>query len=764
MRAAKFSSVFRRFLISYIILLLIPNIAGYMSYRTSIDVAQSSSIENSLMLLKQSEEILERRLAEVEGFTKQLAINQDLNRLISEKKQGETYNVYGLWKMARDVADYSQTNDFLQNFYIYFNNYDVVVTPGSVYFRPEHYYELNQYAGVSFEEWKKTIVEATHEQEILPLRSFKLGKRDLSVLTFAQSLPLNSFRNPQATVVVLIDETKIGSLLESVSSQYGGWAFITDSKGNTLTSQGIEESEIRKLAPSPGEIKETSRFDNGTLLITIRSEKTGWLYTAGIPKQALMEKANKIKYMTWTLSAAASLAGLIIGLLLAYRNSAPINRLLNAFKEQNGLDTANMKNEYDFLAGNISNLIVSNKLLQTELNSQIPLLRDAFIKRLLAGEFNSPQELEAVASQIGFGLDGRSGYASIIKISGYGGIDSKEIIEELSVARLIVKQTLNEIDADLHMTDLGSDKITILFSSEHEPGSGWKDAIETKLARLVESIYANYRISVTVAMGGLYRTLSEINRSFDEAAQAMDYAVYLDEKGTVWFQDTMRETTVYYYPIDTEHRLLNTVKAGEIDEGKRIVAQIFDRNFTERELSREMTEQLIGEMKGTLLKLLDQKAFQDAEFSEAVQNQIVHIQPADGIEQVRRSLESILEQFCGWIAKKKSDLHHETVHEITSFIERSYGDPDLTLYRIAETVGRPEKYISQLFREQTGENLSDYLERTRIGKASDLLIENRLTIDEIAFQVGYNSAHSFRRAFKRVRGVSPSMYRQSVDE
>ncbi|HUC94238.1 MAG TPA: hypothetical protein VMS09_19855 [Paenibacillus sp.] len=189
MREAKFSSVFRRFLISYIILLLIPNIAGYVSYRTSIDVAESSSIENSLMLLKQSEEILERRLAEVEGFTKQLAINQDLNRLISEKMQGETYNVFGLWKMARDVADYSQTNDFLQNFYIYFNNYDVVLTPGSVYFRPEHYYELNQYVGVSFKEWKKTIVEAPHEQEILPLRSFKQGKRDLSVVTFAQSLP-----------------------------------------------------------------------------------------------------------------------------------------------------------------------------------------------------------------------------------------------------------------------------------------------------------------------------------------------------------------------------------------------------------------------------------------------------------------------------------------------------------------------------------------------------------------------------------------------
>lgn len=113
------------------------------------------------------------------------------------------------------------------------------------------------------------------------------------------------------------------------------------------------------------------------------------------------------------------------------------------------------------------------------------------------------------------------------------------------------------------------------------------------------------------------------------------------------------------------------------------------------------------------------------------------------------------------IAKKKSDLVHETVQETKRFIEKAYSDPDLTLYRIAETIGRPEKYISQLFKEHTGENLFDYLERIRIGKASSLLLENRLTIDEITVHVGYNSAHSFRRAFKRVKGVSPSAYRST---
>lgn len=83
---------------------------------------------------------------------------------------------------------------------------------------------------------------------------------------------------------------------------------------------------------------------------------------------------------------------------------------------------------------------------------------------------------------------------------------------------------------------------------------------------------------------------------------------------------------------------------------------------------------------------------------------------------------------------------------------------------MAEQVERPEKYISQLFKEVTGVNFSDHLIKVRMDQAIILLKESGLTVDEIAVRVGYNSSHSFRRAFKRLMGVSPSAYRQSVDE
>lgn len=67
-------------------------------------------------------------MAEVESFTRQLALNQDLSVLLNESVVDQKTNVYGIWKISRDIKAYSQTNDFLKHFYIYFTNFNVLVT------------------------------------------------------------------------------------------------------------------------------------------------------------------------------------------------------------------------------------------------------------------------------------------------------------------------------------------------------------------------------------------------------------------------------------------------------------------------------------------------------------------------------------------------------------------------------------------------------------------------------------------------------------
>ena len=80
------------------------------------------------------------------------------------------------------------------------------------------------------------------------------------------------------------------------------------------------------------------------------------------------------------------------------------------------------------------------------------------------------------------------------------------------------------------------------------------------------------------------------------------------------------------------------------------------------------------------------------------------------------------------------------------------------LAMVSEQFGLSEGYLSALFKEEMNVNFADYLEDLRMKEACRLLKEGGLVAD-IAERTGYNSVQSFRRAFKRVLGVSPSEYR-----
>lgn len=767
-RWSKFSPVFRRFLISYLIILMIPQIAGYASYRTSIETARTSSIENSLKSLNLGKEIIERNLIQVEAFTRQLAVNEDLNRLIADPKPLDSNNVYGVGRLQRSLSIFSSTNEYLSHFFIYIPNYNVIITPKTVYYRPEHYYASNPLEDMTFEAWSENILKEPHLNEIIPLRNYKREisstlLADAPAITFLQSVPLNSFNKPQATIGVMIDENQMASLTQNIVDQYGGWTLVTDSNGEIIFSSGIHEAEVRHLknyAADNNDDEQVRSAGEDRLLISTRSEQNGWNYMAGIPEKALLKNADQIKQVTFAFTLATLGFGLFIGLMMAYRNSAPIHRLLSVFREQDNEPIGKPRNEYDFLASNISNLIANNHLLKNVLNEQIPLLRDGFIKRLLTGEFYSTPELEAISSQTGVSLRSSQGLVGLLKVNGYGSPDSGEIIQELSVTRLIVRQVLMDWNPDVLVTDWGTDQIAFVCPFSVTPSGITQCTCEVELSNLTDTIYQDYRISTSIATGAPYDVWNDVGRSFDEARQALEYAIHIGADHLVRYEDTTKETELYYYPIESEQRLLNTLKAGELLETHRILDQLFIRNFEERELSYEMRQQFIMELKGTFLKLEEQTIKMEESLVEDFQSRVATIQSNYSIAMLRDKFILLTEDICRDVQRKKSTMHADTVNEMIDYIQSCFGDASLTLYRISEQMGKSEKFISQLFKEHTGENLSDYVERVRIDKAAELLCESQQTIDDIAQTTGYNSAHSFRRAFKRVRGISPSVFRQ----
>lgn len=68
-------------------------------------------------------------------------------------------------------------------------------------------------------------------------------------------------------------------------------------------------------------------------------------------------------------------------------------------------------------------------------------------------------------------------------------------------------------------------------------------------------------------------------------------------------------------------------------------------------------------------------------------------------------------------------------------------------------------YLSRYFKEKTGGNFSDFLQRLRMNKAIELMQNRELKTYHISEMVGYTNPNNFSRAFKKLFGKSPTEYR-----
>lgn len=84
-----------------------------------------------------------------------------------------------------------------------------------------------------------------------------------------------------------------------------------------------------------------------------------------------------------------------------------------------------------------------------------------------------------------------------------------------------------------------------------------------------------------------------------------------------------------------------------------------------------------------------------------------------------------------------------------------------TVASLAEEVGMSRSAFASLFSEVVGKTPMTVLLDYRMQRAGDLLARSRLSIREIAAEVGYRSSATFSTVFRKWSGLSPSEFRRS---
>jgi AraC-like DNA-binding protein len=86
----------------------------------------------------------------------------------------------------------------------------------------------------------------------------------------------------------------------------------------------------------------------------------------------------------------------------------------------------------------------------------------------------------------------------------------------------------------------------------------------------------------------------------------------------------------------------------------------------------------------------------------------------------------------------------------------------ISLNQVAKEVHVSSFYLCKLFRKATGMTFTEFVCRTRMEAAKNLLLNPNLRVSEIVYEVGFQSLTHFNRVFKKMMGESPTCYRSRI--
>ncbi len=107
---------------------------------------------------------------------------------------------------------------------------------------------------------------------------------------------------------------------------------------------------------------------------------------------------------------------------------------------------------------------------------------------------------------------------------------------------------------------------------------------------------------------------------------------------------------------------------------------------------------------------------------------------------------------------KEEGEYPEAVKQVCAYIESNY-DKRIGLDEIARDLSYSKFHLSRIFKDAMNMTVIEYLTKTRMDKAKELLEFTKDSVKVIAFRTGFSDPNYFSLTFRKAEGLTPLQYR-----
>jgi len=212
------------------------------------------------------------------------------------------------------------------------------------------------------------------------------------------------------------------------------------------------------------------------------------------------------------------------------------------------------------------------------------------------------------------------------------------------------------------------------------------------------------------------------------------------------------------YPLEKEKALLSALRKGDMTEAKKtldeLLAMLFFTNPGQFKYVQLRAIELV-----VLISRVEISPVRSGNLSMEINSQSLRfVQEAKSIEELTDILHIVVDRVSNNISSFRGIPHATALRKAENFIMENF-TRKISLKEISDVAGLSPPYFSTIFKEEMGENLSKYLNRLRVEKASRYLLETDMSLAEIAACCCFEDQSWFSKIFKAFTGISPGKYR-----
>lgn len=764
------NTVFYKLVASYSVLIVLSiaaqGICAYLIFSGSFN--EQIEKVNIRMLHHLSDMIDREAIRKTEQLYVDITMDQQRNSdLLSLFDQPLTGNHSKLLNVHQYLSQLALSNDeFVDSIELYYRYSGAMVSSG-----PRGYVQLNE-DQASGSGWMNRMAQSGSNtlwlREAVADASDSTGPQT-DTLIFIRAYPFTAKADKaKGFISIRLKPDAILRYLEPEGATDKSSFLLLDKNGDVmeqsmgdsrLTGEHLKElaERLRHMPEKEGNFL----GDYGAKVITSYTTlgESGWKLVNLTLVDQYYQKSIAIRNTFLLISLAAVSIGFILSNIVTLRIYNPIKRLVRGIRtslhaaipflaEERG------ENELQTIDRVISHLTLKVTELEQTFADNMPLIKHHLVTGLMQRSITGEDEYKDMLRLLGASWSGSFHSAWIIRLdpvymSGLSAENSQFI--QYSLLHQIEEHASDGLS--LLTTALPNHQIGVILAASSDD----TQRLQRLARQVIEYIRDSHMLPAVIAYGSWETSPLDLHKSYSQAQTALSYHYFLPDSSILSGPEMMkRELSSAEIEPDTVGEFSRLLKSGSLQSVTAFI-QDWKRQLQSGPYSAEHGHQRIRELVGEFRSYLRELHIRNADiFSPDSWEAFRQIH---NIGQMEEWLLSSVRGVFHFLENRPQARGDEMISELRQYVQSSY-PTDISLESAAEHVSLSPRYLSRIFKDETGMNFTDYVTKTRLEKAMELILNTDGTIEQISRQVGFNSSGYFIKKFKTQYGVTPKMYKE----